>query len=456
MDVLSIRGEVPIRYGDRIHQHSPYTSSVKTFVFKKSSRDGRNKITDIVELTEIEYPECEIDIISSDDTPHHDSDSSASVDTHSSGSDSEGSDDAREEACKDAHQETCNETCECICCTDDAGAPQWYLEQKEQERQALAEREDFSRFSYFPVEHPSLERFYQIQKSMFWVAQDIPYASDRADWERLDRPTKKYIKFIIFFFAQFDGIVIENLIEYFKKETSFLKDAKNFYTAQEFMEVIHNETYGNLIVTYITDEHKRAKAFNAIMHYPSIAKIADWVMRWMKSDAPLLERVVAFACLEGIFFSSAFASIYWIKRRNILKALCKANEFIARDEALHTEFAVELYKVLASSGKHTSLENSRIHEIISDSVDVIEEFTRSALRVDLIDMNADDMVEYIKCTADSLSTAFGSGKIYKAKNPFDWMAVLGLSNKSNFFETTVSEYGTQSVSDFTWDFSVKY
>ena len=313
-----------------------------------------------------------------------------------------------------------------------------------------------TKYSYFPVEHPSLEKFYQTQKSMFWVAQDIPYASDRADWARLDKPTKRYIKFVIFFFAQFDGIVIENLVEHFKKDTSFLKDAKNFYAAQEFMEVIHNETYSNLIVTYIVDEQKRAKAFNAIKNYPSIGKIADWVLRWMNSDSPLLERVIAFACLEGIFFSSAFASIYWIKRRNILKALCKANEFIARDEALHTEFAFELYKVLVSTGKYKALSDSRIKEIISDSVDVIEDFTRNALRVDLIDMNADDMVQYIKCTADSLSTSFGSGKIYKTKNPFDWMAVLGLSNKSNFFETTVSEYGTQSVADFTWDLKVKY
>lgn len=446
MEVLSVRGELPIKYGDRIHQHSPYTSSVKTFVFKKSSRDGRSKITDIVELTEIDYPECEIDIISSDETPLHadsDDDSDCGVD---SDDDSDDDEDGEEHDDTDSDNEEHG-------VTEDIFAPYNNDQKTKEEERKL---DDCSKFSYFPVEHPSLERYYQIQKSMFWVAQDIPYASDRTDWLRLDRPTRKYIKFTIFFFAQFDGIIIENLVEHFKKETSFLKDAKNFYSAQEFMEVIHNETYGNLIVTYITDEHKRAKAFNAIKNYPSIRKIADWVLRWMDSGAPLLERVVAFACLEGIFFSSAFASIYWIKRRNILKALCKANEFIARDEALHTEFAVELYKVLASTGQHPPLENARIHEIISDSVTVIEEFTRNALRVDLIDMNADDMVEYIKCTADTLSSSFGCGKIYKAKNPFDWMAVLGLSNKSNFFETTVSEYGTQGVADFTWDFSVKY
>lgn len=400
--------EVLQPHGDRIHPHSPYTTSIKTFVYKKSSQDGRNKITDIIELTPlVDYPDCEIDIISENESPILSS--------------SEASD-----------------------------------EEVEEESEVESEVEDFSKYSYFPVEHPSLEKYYQTQKSMFWVAQDIPYASDRADWNRLDRPTKRYVKFIIFFFAQFDGIVNENLIEHFKHETSFLKDARNFYAAQEFMEVIHNETYSNLIATYITDDAKRNKAFNAIKHYPSIAKLADWVMKWMRSGAPLLERVVAFACLEGIFFSSAFASIYWIKRRNILKALCKANEFIARDESLHTEFAFELYKVLVSTGKYAPLTDSKIKEIISESVTVIEDFTRNALRVDLIDMSADQMVDYIKCTADTLSSSFGSGKIYKAKNPFDWMAVLGLSNKSNFFETTVSEYGTQSVADFTWDLSVTY
>jgi len=407
------------KYGDRIHPHSPYTNKVKTFVYKKSSHDGTKKISDIIELTELgdfSYPDCEIDILSEASNCQSDSPDDDILSTEESEVESE-------------------------------------VYQSEDESDV---EEDMSKYSYFPVEHPSLEKFYQTQKSMFWVAQDIPYASDRADWARLDKPTKRYIKFVIFFFAQFDGIVIENLIEHFKKDTSFLKDAKNFYASQEFMEVIHNETYSNLIVTYIVDEQKRAKAFNAIKNYPSIGKIADWVMRWMNSDAPLLERVIAFACLEGIFFSSAFASIYWIKRRNILKALCKANEFIARDEALHTEFAFELYKVLVATGKYKALSDDRIKEIISDSVDVIEDFTRNALRVDLIDMNADDMVQYIKCTADSLAMSFGSGKIYKAKNPFDWMAVLGLSNKSNFFETTVSEYGTQSVADFTWDLTVKY
>lgn len=410
----------PPNHGDRIHPHSPYTNKVKTFVFKKSSHDGTQKIKETIELTELsnfDYPDYEIDIVS----------------------DSQNGSDTSDDNLLSEESEYESE-----------------VEELSSDLIPFKSDEDLSKYSYFPVEHPSLEKFYQTQKSMFWVAQDIPYASDRADWERLDKPTKKYIKFIIFFFAQFDGIVIENLIEHFKKDTSFLKDAKNFYSAQEFMEVIHNETYSNLIVTYITDEAKRTKAFNAIKNYPSIGKIADWVLRWMKSDLPLLERVVAFACLEGIFFSSAFASIYWIKRRNILKALCKANEFIARDEALHTEFAFELYKVIVSSGKHQALENSRIKEIISDSVNVIEDFTRNALRVDLIDMNADDMVEYIKCTADTLSQAFGSGKIYKAKNPFDWMAVLGLSNKSNFFETTVSEYGTQGVADFTWDLNIPY
>jgi ribonucleoside-diphosphate reductase beta chain len=304
--------------------------------------------------------------------------------------------------------------------------------------------EDFSRYSYFPIKYKTLDKFYQDQKDVFWTPSEIDYSKDRSDWDKLDEETKKFVKFILFFFAQADGIVNENLIENFKKETSEYKEARNFYAAQEFIEVVHNETYSMLIETFIRDAEEKNRAFNAISHYPSIRKLANWMFQWMKSERSLVERIIAFACVEGIFFSGAFAGVYWIKRKNILPSLCKANEFIARDEALHTRFAVELYRVMTDvDHKFDRLPESVVHEIIGSATEVAEEFTRDALRVDLIGMNADDMVDYVKCTADNLSTSLGYNRIYEVENPFDWMLVIGLSNKANFFETRPTEYSRQ-------------
>ena len=319
---------------------------------------------------------------------------------------------------------------------------------------------DFTKYSYFPIKYPILEKYYQLQKQMFWTAQEIEYQDDRRDWDQLDPDTKNFIKFILFFFVQADGIINENLVENFKCETSVYKEARMFYAAQQFVEVGHNETYSMLIETFIRDPDEKMKAFNAIKYYPSIREIANWIFKRMKSSCPLIERIIAFACVEGIFFSSAFAGIYWIKRKNILKGLCKANEFIARDEALHTEFAVALYHVMTeidtSPGRCEPLSETRVHEIIGEAMIVAEKFTRSALRVDLVGMNADDMVAYVKCTANRLAESLGYKKLYKIKNPFDWMAVIGLPNKSNFFETRVSEYGRQSKADFEFDLNAEF
>ena len=327
----------------------------------------------------------------------------------------------------------------------------------EEDNSPEEEEKDFSQYSFFPIKYHILEGYYQKQKDVFWTAQEIDYKGDRDDWDNLDSDTKEFIKFILLFFAQADGIVNENLIDNFKKETSCYKEARYFYAAQEFMEVCHNETYSMLIESFIRDPEEKRKAFNAIKYYPSIRKIADWMFKWMKSDRPLHERVISFACVEGIFFSSAFAAIYWIKRKNILHGLCKANEFIARDEALHTEFAVALYHVLTGiDHKFDLLPESRVHEIIRSAVETSEEFTRSALRVDLIGMSADDMISYVKCTANKLSESLGYSKIYDVENPFDWMLVIGLPNRSNFFETRVSEYGRHSKPDFQFDLDADF
>ncbi len=307
-------------------------------------------------------------------------------------------------------------------------------------------------YAFFPINHPNLEKFYQRQKNVIWTPQEIDLSSDRADWDVLDDNTKRFIEFILCFFAQADGIVNENLVSNFKRETSHIKEVGFFYSVQEFMEVIHNETYSNLIEAFIRDRQKKQKAFNAISHYPAIAKIGDWTKRWMNTDIPLISRVIAFACLEGVLFSSAFAAIYWIKKKGILPGLCKANEFIARDEAIHTEFAVALYHHLTTTD-FEPLSQEEVCKIIDEAVGVSSEFIKSALNVDLVGMNSKSMIEYVKCTADTLCESLGYEKIYNIQNPYEWMAIIGLPNKTNFFEARVSEYGRQSenIEEFSMD-----
>jgi ribonucleotide reductase beta subunit family protein with ferritin-like domain len=297
---------------------------------------------------------------------------------------------------------------------------------------------------------------------MFWTAQEIDYSNDRSQFDKCDLVTQKYIKFLLFLFAQLDGIVNENLVENFKRETSSMaKECSMFYAIQEAIEWGHNETYSLLIKTYIRDTEEQTRGLNSIAHYPAIRKIAEWAYRWMDPKKDLLERLVAFACIEGIIFSSAFAGIYWIKRKNILHGLTKANEWIARDEALHTRFAIALYNHITNRWLlRIRLSDDRVNAIITDAVAITEEFTRDAMHVDLVGIDPDDMVSYVKCTADTLVTSLGYPKIYNVDNPFDWMAILGLSNKSNFFETRVTEYGREVKSvddeDFTFDLNVKF
>lgn len=321
------------------------------------------------------------------------------------------------------------------------------------------QEENLFKYSYFPIEYECLEKYYQLQKNMFWTAQDIDYKGDRDDWESLDDDTKRFVKFILFFFAQADGIINENLIDNFKKETSKYKEARYFYAAQEFIEVGHNETYSNLIETFIRDPEEKKIAFDAINNFPSIKKISDWMFKWMVQSIPLTQRIIAFACVEGILFSGAFAGVYWIKRKNILEGLTKANEYIARDEALHTEFGVALYHTMTKIDKNSGFEplsKEKVHSIISSATSVAEEFIKDALKVELIGMNSEKLIKYVKCTSNKLSESLGYGKIYDVINPFDWMAIIGLPNKSNFFETRVTEYGKQSKSDFEFDLEIEF
>jgi ribonucleoside-diphosphate reductase subunit M2 len=311
---------------------------------------------------------------------------------------------------------------------------------------------DFSRYSFQPINFPKLIEYYTLQRDAFWSPKEISFVKDRSDWLSLKDDERRFLTFVLSFFAQVDGIIIENLNENFQRETSEFKEVVAFYNIQNAMETIHNETYSLMIETFIQDINERNRALDAINHFPSIRNISDWIRTWMDPNIPLMERIIAFSCVEGILFTAAFTAIYWIKKSNLLRGLCKANEFIARDEAIHTNFAVALYHHYTRVvKKFPILSQEKVHKIISDAVNVSEVFIRDALRVDLIGMNAEDMLEYVKCTANWLATSFAYDKVYEnAKNPFPWMLLITMQNKTNFFEDSVSEYSKTKSYDYTF------
>jgi ribonucleotide reductase beta subunit family protein with ferritin-like domain len=319
---------------------------------------------------------------------------------------------------------------------------------------AIEKRLDNSQsLAFLPILNPGIEAMYQKLKRTRWTVADINFGDDRNHWLSLDENTKAYVKFILFLFAQLDGLVVENLVENFKEETVKLaKECKAFYAEQESNETTHNETYSYLIKAFISDPEEQRRGLDSINNYPAIRKIARWSYVWMDRDIPLSKRAIAFCCIEGVIFSSAFAGIYWIKRKNLLHGLTKANEWIARDEAVHTEFGVMIYHLLTTVWKtFPLLTTEEVHSIIRSAVEVTIEFTRDAMNGYLVGIDTDEMIEYVKCTADRLSTALGYAPLYDAVNPFDWMKIIALPNKSNFFETAVSEYSTSVICDSVWD-----
>lgn len=311
-----------------------------------------------------------------------------------------------------------------------------------------------SDYAFFPRKYLYLNKKYEQLRDSFWVPAEIDFTSDRNDWINLSNekdPEKlkankdmlKFIEHILAFFAQADGIVNENLIKNFENDTEHIKEAGDFYKMQAANETIHSETYGIAIETLITNSNKKQKMYDAIMNYPSIKKISEWVFEYMDPKKHSLpERIVGFCCVEGILFTSAFCAIYWLKKKKIFRGLWKANEFIARDEAVHTEFGVLLYHHFTSLTKeYEVLNDDVIKDIIGSAVDVTSNFTHESLQVDLIGMSPEEMILYIKSTANSLGKSLGlKDKIYNVENPFDWMAVISLPNKTNFFEDEVSEY----------------
>jgi ribonucleoside-diphosphate reductase subunit M2 len=294
---------------------------------------------------------------------------------------------------------------------------------------------DDNRFVMFPIKYNDVWEMYKKQVDCFWRAEEIDLTKDLAHWETLNNDERLFISMILAFFAASDGIVLENLASRFMNDVQ-VSEARAFYGFQIAMENIHSETYSLLIETYIKEKEEKTKLFHAIEHFPCIKKKSDWAQKWIRDNrSSFATRLVAFACVEGIFFSGAFCSIFWLKKRGLMPGLTFSNELISRDEALHCEFAVLLYNKLENK-----LKKSRIHEIIKEAVEIETEFICEALPCRLIGMNAEMMTQYIKFVADRLCLQLGYDKIYNVTNCFPWMELISLESKTNFFEKRNDSY----------------
>lgn len=283
-------------------------------------------------------------------------------------------------------------------------------------------------------------QMYKAAQASFWTAEEIDLGSDINDWNnRLNDNERYFISHVLAFFAASDGIVNENLAQRFMGEVQ-LPEARAFYGFQIMMENVHSETYSQLIETYIKDEAEQRRLFSAIETIPTIAKKANWALKWITNSQSFAERLVAFAAVEGIFFSGSFCAIFWLKKRGLMAGLTFSNELISRDEGLHCDFACLLYSMINSR-----LSEERIYEIIGDAIEYEKEFVSSSLPVNLIGMNAEWMKQYIEFCADRLIYALGYNKKYNVANPFDWMELISLQGKTNFFEKRVAEYQRAGV-----------
>ena len=296
------------------------------------------------------------------------------------------------------------------------------------------------RFVLFPIEHPDIMAMTKKAIAVFWTAEELDLTKDMRDWEKLDANTQHFIKHVLGFFAASDGILMENLAANFQNEVQW-PEAKYFYANQNFMEAIHSETYSLLIDTYIDDKAEKQKLLEAASTIPAIQKKAEWALQWLNpKNANFATRLIAFAVVEGIFFSGAFCSIFWLKKRGLMPGLTTSNEFIARDEGMHTDFACLLYGKIKNR-----LKKSAVNKIIKEAVKIEKNFITKALPCELIGMNADLMSQYIEFVADRLVTQLGYPKIYDAANPFDFMERISLEGKDNFFEKRVSNYAKAAV-----------
>jgi ribonucleotide reductase beta subunit family protein with ferritin-like domain len=292
-----------------------------------------------------------------------------------------------------------------------------------------------SRFTVFPIEHKNLWQLYKKAQMSNWTAEEVDLSKDMEDWTKLNDNERRFIKYILAFFAGSDGIVFENINNNFADEVASA-EARSFYAYQCHNEMVHGETYSLLIDKYIKDPAEKKEAFDAIQTIPCIAQKARWALKWFDRKRTFAERLFAFACVEGIFFSGSFCAIFWLKKRGLMPGLTFSNELISRDEALHQEFAVELFKMLKHPPKAETL-----REIVQEAVDIEKNFICEALPCRLIGMNSEEMSTYIEFVSDRLLKSVGVQPIFGAKNPFDFMLNISLEGKTNFFEKRVGEYG---------------
>jgi ribonucleoside-diphosphate reductase subunit M2 len=304
-------------------------------------------------------------------------------------------------------------------------------------------KENEGRFVIFPIKYHILWEKYKKQVASFWTAEEIDLSKDLYDWEhKLNANERHFIENVIAFFAGSDGIVNENLVENFCAEVQ-IPEARCFYGFQVAMENIHSETYSLLIDTYIRDPTKKAKLLDAIHTIPCVQKKAEWAMKWMTADKnTFASRLIAFAIVEGIFFSGSFCAIYWLKKRGLMPGLTFSNELISRDEGMHTDFAVTLFNMMTPYGRPTQ---ERVEEIIRDAVQIEQEFINESIPCNLIGMNSTLMSQYIEFVADRLLVQLGYNKVWNSNNPFDFMELISMDRKTNFFERRVGEYQKANV-----------
>ena len=292
-----------------------------------------------------------------------------------------------------------------------------------------------NRHVIFPIQYNDVWSMYKKHVSTYWTVEEIDFSKDGKDWETLSHDEQYFIKNVLAFFAASDGIVNENLVLNFMSEIK-VPEVLAFYSFQNAIETVHSETYSLLIDTYIKEDEEKNRLLNAVETIPCIKKKADWAMKWIESkEDNFATRLIAFACIEGIFFSGAFCSIYWLKERGLMHGLTFSNELISRDESLHTEFAILLYSHIVNK-----LSEEKVHNIIKDAVAIEKEFIIDSLPCRLLGMNSDLMSQYIEFVSDRIALQLGYNKIYNVNNPFDFMDRIGLEDKQNFFEVRVSNY----------------
>jgi len=308
-----------------------------------------------------------------------------------------------------------------------------------------------NRFTIFPIEYNKIWDAYKIQQKAFWTAEEIDYSADKEDWQSLTDDERMFIENILAFFAGSDGIVLENLVTNFCQEIP-IPEVRCAYTFQAMMENIHGEVYSLLIDTYIQDKQRKEELFNAIDTIPCVRNKANWAIKWIDSHNNLLQRLFAFAIVEGVFFSGSFCAIFWLKSKGkMMKALGTSNELIARDEGLHTDFAVLMYQTLSQEGGYDEINPTDINNMMKEAVEIERQFICDSIQCRMIGMNSDLMTQYIQFVADRLLSQFGFDKIYNTTNPFSFMNQSGLDGKTNFFEKRVSEYTISNESDTNFD-----